>query len=372
MSDKPRGASLQAIAIGLLLLAIFFGWLSYVPGNFLDNFASNLSTMLVGVVLTILILDSVIKRREERLLEFLENQRLQQEEKQLEREQELLKTQLVREIASGDAGLAMRALKEFDDKGWLTDGSLVNAYFAGANLPKAKLSWANLSGAYLSRVNLEQAELGWANFTGANLNEARLIRATMNLTNLSEANLRGANLSLANLTEANLSNANLDSVVASGATFVEADMSKVSAERALFSGANLSGAEIVEANLGFANLERANLSGANLGWTNFSKANLENANLSNANLSGAHLEDVRLQGANLNGAFLFGAKISLKLLSTARSLAGATMPDGTKYEEWLHRQTQPEATMLEPVFEMAAPLPPSPLDYVPSEDDEDF
>jgi len=58
MSEKPRGASLQAIAVGLLILAIFFGWLSYTPGNFLDNFASNLSTMLVGVVLTVLILDS--------------------------------------------------------------------------------------------------------------------------------------------------------------------------------------------------------------------------------------------------------------------------------------------------------------------------
>jgi len=85
----------------------------------------------------------------------------------------------------------VRALKEFDTKGWLTDGTLANAYLAGASLPEVKLSWANLSGAYLSRVNLERAELGWANLTGANLNEARLIRATMNLTNLSEANLRG-------------------------------------------------------------------------------------------------------------------------------------------------------------------------------------
>jgi uncharacterized protein YjbI with pentapeptide repeats len=371
MSEKPKGASLQAIAIALLLLAIFFGWLSYTPGNFLDNFASNVSTMLVGVVLTVLILDSLYRRREERLIAYLEGQRQLQEEKQFQRELDVLKTQLVREIASGDPGLASRALKEFDTKGWLTDGSLANVYLAGASLPEAKLSWSNLSGAYLGRVNLERADLGWANLTGANLNEARLIRATMNLTNLSEANLRGANLSLANLTEANLGSAILDGAVGSGAMFVEANLSKVHAERVLLSGANLSGAEIVEADLSFANLERANLSGANLGWTSFSRANLENANLSNANLSSANLEDARLQGANLSGAFLFGAKVSLRMLSTARALTGATMPDGTKYEEWLQRQS--DDTAIEPVFELAgAPLAPSPLDYSPRDDDEDF
>jgi uncharacterized protein YjbI with pentapeptide repeats len=368
MSKKPSVATLPGITVILLLLAAFFGWLSYTPGNFLDNFASNVSTMLLGVILTAWILNFIIQRREEQLLGFLEGQRQQQEAKQLEREQEMLRAQLVREIASGDAGLAMRALRELDARGWLTDGTLANVYFAGANLPEAKLGWANLSGAYLSRVNLERADLSWANLGGANLNEARLIRATLNLTNLSEANLRGANLSLANLAEANLSSAILDGVVASGATLIEADLNKAHAERGIFSGANLNGAEIVEADFTFANLERANLSGANLGRTNFSKANLENANLSNANLSDANLEEARLQGANLAGAFLLGAKISLRALSATGSLAGATMPDGTKYEEWVDRQS--DDTMPGPVFDMVTPRAASPPDYPRPLDDE--
>ena len=33
MSTKPKGLSIQAIVITLLLLAVFFGWLGYQPGT---------------------------------------------------------------------------------------------------------------------------------------------------------------------------------------------------------------------------------------------------------------------------------------------------------------------------------------------------
>ncbi|HMT20755.1 MAG TPA: pentapeptide repeat-containing protein, partial [Promineifilum sp.] len=115
----------------------------------------------------------------------------------------------------------------------------------------------------------------------------------------------------------------------------------------------------------YANLERATLVGANLGWANLSKANLEKANLSEANLSGANLDDTRLHGANLAGAFLFGARVSLKSLSTAKTLANATMPDGTKYEDWIRRQSGeyvPPAASSSSQYGVAE----SPLDYTPT------
>ncbi len=105
--------------------------------------------------------------------------------------------------------------------------------------------------------------------------------------------------------------------------------------------------------------------GANLGWANLSKANLEKANLSEANLSGANLDDTRLHGANLAGAFLFGARVSLKSLSTAKTLANATMPDGTKYEDWIRRQSGeyvPPAASSSSQYGVAE----SPLDYTPT------
>jgi len=47
-------------------------------------------------------------------------------------------------------------------------------------------------------------------------------------------------------------------------------------------------------------------------------------------LSGADwLVEADLDGANLDGANLFGAKFTTKQLDSAKSLKGATMPDGS-------------------------------------------
>jgi hypothetical protein len=67
---------------------------------------------------------------------------------------------------------------------------------------------------------------------------------------------------------------------------------------------------------------------------------MEKADLSESNLSGANLDDARLNGADLSGSFLLGARISLNALSSARSLVNATMPDGSKYEEWIQNQSE--------------------------------
>ena len=368
MSTKPKGLSIQAIAIILILLAVFFGWLGYQPGTLLNEYARGLGLTLLGVALVVGLSDRLATRREQQLMSYLEDQRRAQEDTQLAREQQLLKTQLVREVTSGDAGLAARAIKELDAQGWLTDGTLANAHLAGANLRAAHLGWINLSGAFLSRIDLEDADLSYANFATANLSDAHMARANLERASLTEADLRGADLSLATLNEADFTGAVLEGATMSGASMVEANLSKVTAERVAFNGVNLERANLVEANLSYGNLERAVLTGANLGWANLSRVNLEKANLAEANLSGANLDEARLHGANLAGAFLFGARVSLKALSTARSLANATMPDGIKYEDWVRRQS---GDYVPPVMTNNGGAPAgyvttdSPLDYTP-------
>ena len=49
------------------------------------------------------------------------------------------------------------------------------------------------------------------------------------------------------------------------------------------------------------------------------------------NLSGADLSGVNLSGADFREANLYGAKVTEEQLKLARSLKGATMPDGTIY-----------------------------------------
>ncbi|MFN8472742.1 MAG: pentapeptide repeat-containing protein [Anaerolineae bacterium] len=134
----------------------------------------------------------------------------------------------------------------------------------------------------LQGADLQSANLIWSNFRGANL---------------SDANLRGADLSGIDLSYTNLRNANLG--------------------RASLFDADLSGSDLSRANLGEADLREGNLSETDLTGTD-----LNRADLSDANLTGAYIRDQN-DGRRL---------VTDEQLSAARSLAGATMPDGNTHE----------------------------------------
>jgi uncharacterized protein YjbI with pentapeptide repeats len=105
-------------------------------------------------------------------------------------------------------------------------------------------------------------------------------------------------------------------------------------------GAYLSGASLSDTDLRESSLERADLSGADL-----SRAWLDRANLGEANLTEANLSEADLRSADLNEA---KGWTEAQLLA-AKSLEGATMPDGQRLkgpfvsagptlEEWLKSQ----------------------------------
>jgi uncharacterized protein YjbI with pentapeptide repeats len=106
-------------------------------------------------------------------------------------------------------------------------------------------------------------------------------------------------------------------------------------------GANLKGIRIFSADLEEVNLAYANLEGANLQsepGANLYNAKLLNANLKNANLRGADLSNADFTGAILDGVDLANANLSgaqsnsgVPDFSKAKSLSGATMPDGSRH-----------------------------------------
>jgi uncharacterized protein YjbI with pentapeptide repeats len=165
-----------------------------------------------------------------------------------------------------------------------------------------------LSGTNLSKVNL----------SGANLSRANLSDANLSGTTLIGANLSGADLSGANLSGAYLDDADLWGAVLSKANLSDADLFGTD----LF-GADLSGADLNSSYVGDANLRYANLRGADL----------RGAQLSNADLSEAFLDGADLSGAILDGANLSDAKgvTEEQLENEARTLEGATMPDGSEH-----------------------------------------
>lgn len=91
---------------------------------------------------------------------------------------------------------------------------------------------------------------------------------------------------------------------------------------------NLEGAILQNADLTRADLEGADLSGAIM-----REALLIDANLSNASLKETDLTDAKLNGVDLTNVDLTGATVSAtnsQLKQQAKSLKGATMPDGSK------------------------------------------
>jgi uncharacterized protein YjbI with pentapeptide repeats len=166
----------------------------------------------------------------------------------------------------------------------------------------------------LREANLQRADLIEANLQGADLIEANLQYANLVDANLQEADLQGANLQGVNLLTANLQGANLLTANLQGADLREADL-----QGAFLQGAYLQGAFLQGANLQGADLLTANLQGAYL----------------QGDLQGAFLQGAFLQGADLQYANLQEAEVTDEQLADTRSLQGATMPNGQKYEDWL-------------------------------------
>jgi uncharacterized protein YjbI with pentapeptide repeats len=149
-------------------------------------------------------------------------------------------------------------------------------------------------------IDLHGADFEKAELTGARLEEASLKGANLSHTDLQWSDLRRADLSRANLRKASLWVADLS----------EANLSHTDLREADLNGAILIGTNLSDTRLGKADLSGSLLEGANLHFANLHFANLYNADLSDANLKA--VQDITIE----------------ELEKKARSLKGATMPDG--------------------------------------------
>ena len=201
---------------------------------------------------------------------------------------------------------------------------------------------------FLSEAGLlrEPALLAKADLDGAKLPNAMLQKAKLEGTQLKGADLVGAVLIEADFFA--------EEKVDGGTQPITADLIKADLSKAALQGANLSECELTDADLTDATLQSADLSGADLQGAALNYAALQDADLSPATVPGhpdvkipTDLTDANLTDANLTDADLSEAKGWTKeQLSAARSLKGATMPDGQilrsdsnpdgpTFEEWL-------------------------------------
>jgi Pentapeptide repeats (8 copies) len=154
-------------------------------------------------------------------------------------------------------------------------------------------------------LNLKNAGLDTADLSEITLRDACLKEADLRLANLRGADLRGSNLRKADLRGADLRNADLSDTCLADANLLPYD-------------------EMNPSKLNANNLSN----GTDPNDIDPSDDHLTPADLRDANLSNADLTGVYLTGANLSGATGITEE---ELAQQAKSLRGATMPDGSKH-----------------------------------------
>lgn len=210
----------------------FFPILSQLPKPFwIGDWSQNLSTEMLGAVMTFMLIEWFARGREER-------------------------RRLLLDLSGSDNLIAKRAAREARARGMLKDGELAKKDFSEANMAGIDLRGAKLTGAKFRKVDLTDADLREVDLTDAELIEADLSAATLWRAKAPHADFKQANLAHTTWFQSDLSHADL-------------------------SRANLSAARLWHVDLSYANLRNADLKGADL----------RNCKLVGARLSGAIFDE---------------------------------------------------------------------------------
>jgi uncharacterized protein YjbI with pentapeptide repeats len=243
-----RYADFYKIGSGFFVVFILFSfgfWLfGYDILRLVDTllaYVTNVWTELLGIIMTILVLDRLNERRV----------------------REELKRRLIGEARGQSNEAAKVAIDRMREEGWLIKSGGNTCLLAGAQLQNAKLMDANFEDAHMENTYLYQAKLQGANFTGTFLK----------LADLSETDLRGANLRRTTMQEAFLRKTNLQETVISEVSFQQADLAEadmcratlvnINFTRVILWEAKLENAKFINTILEGADLEKANLCGTN-------------------------------------------------------------------------------------------------------------
>ncbi|WDE13726.1 pentapeptide repeat-containing protein [Thalassomonas haliotis] len=189
---------------------------------------------------------------------------------------------------------------------------------------------------YLDKMSTLLLEHGLK--TSARRDEVRSLARARTLTVLSQLDGRRKGYLLRFLYEAGLISAADPVLTLGGGILGESSVDETVLSRADLTGAVLSRLFLSGGYLTRVHLIAADLHGSNLNKANLVGTDLRDADISNASLKGAKLANADLRGANLKGADfsranLRGAKVTAGQLSQVKSLAGATLPDGSQADE---------------------------------------
>jgi len=203
LRNEPVKYGIILALIGLVFGAILFHHEPDWQANNLFSFFTNFGTEVIGIIVTVFIVNAWQDRRTRKLA------------------QELRKNELLTDVKYGTNVDAVRAINRIRQIQTREGGQ---SLLAGENLYEAQLSDANLErfdlqGATFRKASLTNAKLGAANLTGTYLIETNLRHASLIMAQAKNADFTEANLENADLTDANLDGAILHGANLRGAKF---------------------------------------------------------------------------------------------------------------------------------------------------------
>lgn len=177
-----------AIALIILALAIVgFGYFNQHGSainwtNIFGDFYANVSSELISIVITVLVLERLNARR--------------QDKQELTRLKALLK--------SNESVVTKIAIAELRARRWLEDGSLSRINLISSNIMEASLERSEFKDSFFANANCQETNFFRANLEGVDFLQANLRGAFLVFTNLKDADLSYANLEGAFLANSNL------------------------------------------------------------------------------------------------------------------------------------------------------------------------
>jgi uncharacterized protein YjbI with pentapeptide repeats len=176
-----RVFTIYRVAILLVVIAVALWHFNHIS---IDALLPNIVTDLLGVALTVFIIDTMYRLRSDA------------ERKKI----------LIAKLGSKNNAVATEALHELDAQGWLSDGSLYRAFLLSCNLDGNSFTGADLRRVSFSFASLRDTTWFEADLQGAFLDHADLSNATFSMhavgPHFTEADLTGATLTTANLSGA--------------------------------------------------------------------------------------------------------------------------------------------------------------------------
>ena len=155
----------------------------------------------------------------------------------------------------------------------------------------------------------------------------KLVGLDLSGTNLSGGDFNQAQMYKVHFMRAKLRDASFIECVLALADFESADMHKAKLKQAHCSYTRFFSASLVEAECVYGMFTGANFNEAKLTGTDFSGANLNMATLVGTDLTNAILNDV-----SLSWAMIVTDLVSIQQLVRTRTLIGATLPNGVRYD----------------------------------------